>query len=69
MDHRLMTLREVADYLGVPVAPCMDGDTDPPRVRWRLCSLDSNRVAGLRLVIVGGFGLRRWDTVEGAAKA
>ncbi len=47
----------------------MDGDTDPPWVRWRLwCSLDSNRVAGLRLVIVGGFVLRRCDIVEGAVK-
>ncbi len=37
---------------------------DPPWVRWRRCSLDSNRVAGLRLVTVGGFVLGRWDVVE-----
>ena len=28
--------------------------------------MDSNRVAGLRLVTVGGFVLRRWDIIEGA---
>ena len=31
--------------------------------------MDSNRVAGFRLVTVSGFVLRCWDLVEGAVKA
>ena len=40
--------------------------SDPPWVRWRLGSLDSNRLVGLRLVSVGGLVLGWWDVVEGA---
>src|SRR5680860_657042 len=45
------------------------GGFDPHWVRWRLGSLDSNRAAGLRLQIVGGLELDRWDIVEGAVQA
>jgi hypothetical protein len=41
---------------------------EPPWVRWRLGSLDSNRLVGLRLVMVGGLVLGRWDVVEGAVQ-
>ena len=41
---------------------------DPPWVRWRLGSLDSNRLVGLRLVTVGGLVLGWWDVVEGAVE-
>jgi site-specific recombinase XerC len=51
----------------IPLAPRTM--RDPPWVRWRLSSLDSNRLAGLRWVKVGGLVLGRGDVAERAVEA
>jgi hypothetical protein len=44
------------------------GGDDPPWVRWRLSSLDSNRLVGLRRAKIRGFELDGRDVVESAVK-
>ena len=64
---RLLTGSWPFRMAGAPIHDeLIEPPSDPPWVRWRLDSLDSNRLVGLRWVNVGGLVLGRWDVVEGA---
>ena len=66
--YGLGATKDLVDLVGPSQAKyILYSGREPHWVRWRLGSLDSNRVAGLRLAMIRGFVLERRDVVEGAS--